>query len=219
MDKRAVRCRMRRSPLVFAAGLFLAACVADPAGPGAGSGATGDAAEATLDSFSVLFETTAGDFTIDVTPDWAPNGAARFAELVDEGFYDGCRFFRVVPGFMVQFGINGDPAVHALWRSSTIPDDSVSESNQRGYVTFAHTGAADSRTTQLFINYGDNGFLDSMVFAPFGVVRDGGMNAVDAINAEYGELPDQASITAEGTTYLDANFPNLDYIVSARRLP
>lgn len=170
------------------------------------------------DPFSVEFKTTAGDFIVDVTPAWSPNGAARFRELVVAGFYDECRFFRVVPGFMVQFGINGDPAVDSMWRNNSISDDAVIESNVRSYVSFAMTNLPNSRTTQLFVNYSDNSFLDSMGFAPFGVVRTG-MENVDGINAEYGESPSQAQISNDGNEYLDTNFPNLDYITTARILP
>lgn len=164
-------------------------------------------------TFVVDFDTTAGAFAIEVDPDWAPLGAARFRELVEAGFYDDCRFFRVVPGFMVQFGINGDPAVSATWRTSTIADDPVMQSNTPGMVTFA-TAGPDTRTTQLFINYGNNSGLDSMGFAPFGRIVEG-MESVDAINAEYGEMPNQGQIQSTGNAYLDASFPNLDYIRTA----
>ena len=203
------------------AGVFLLTLVA--CGVGGDGPRSGDAGPQRFDAtelaeqYSVVFETTAGDFTIDVTRSWSPNGADRFRELVDSEFYDGCRFFRVVPDFMVQFGINGTPATHAMWKDDSILDDAVVESNLRAYVSFAQTAQPNSRTTQLFINYGDNSFLDSMRFSPFGVVRSGGMEAVDGINSEYGETPDQEQIVNQGTAYLDANFPNLDYIVSARR--
>ncbi len=210
---------MRLGPLAALVGFMLAAC------SGGGGSADVDAGERSADAsvggddFSVVFQTTAGEFTVDVTRDWSPNGADRFAELVDSGFYDGCRFFRVVPGFMVQFGINGDPATHAMWKDSPIQDDPVVESNVRGYVSFAQTADPNSRTTQLFINYVDNSFLDPMNFSPFGVVRSGGMDSVDAINSEYGEVPNQTQITNVGTSYLDENFPNLDFVQTARRAP
>jgi peptidyl-prolyl cis-trans isomerase A (cyclophilin A) len=165
------------------------------------------------ESYRVRFETTKGDFTVKVRPEWAPQGAKRFRELVESGFYDGARFFRVVPGFMVQFGISGDPKVSEEWREKTIPDDPVTQSNQRGYVTFATSGP-DSRTTQVFINYGDNAQLDGQGFSPFGVVTQG-MDVVDAINAEYREEPNQQLIQEEGNAYLDREFPNLDSIKKA----
>jgi len=170
------------------------------------------------DEFSVEFRTTAGDFVVDVTPAWSPNGAARFRELVEAEFYDDCRFFRVVPDFVVQFGMNGDPAIDVMWRNRTIEDDPVVESNVLGMVTFAKTASPNSRTTQLFINYGDNSFLDAMGFSPFGVVSSG-MSSALAINDEYGEQPDQARIAAEGNAYLDASFPGLDSIITARIVP
>jgi len=150
-----------------------------------------------------------------VERDLAPRGADRFYNLVKNGYYDGQRFFRVVPGFVVQWGMHGDPEVTAVWYNARIPDDPVKGSNVRGTVTFATSGA-NSRTTQLFINLGDNsGNLDRQGFAPFGRVADG-MQAVDAINAEYGQRPDQGKIHANGNTYLEEKFPNLDYIKTAR---
>ncbi len=196
--------------LLVSLALVLGACGGD-------SEPTPDAGEAG-DSFSVEFQTSAGEFVIDVTPAWSPLGAARFRELVEAEFYDDCRFFRVVPGFVVQFGMNGDPVVNAQWSSMPIDDDPVVESNLRGLVTFAKSSSPDSRTTQLFINYGDNSFLDSMGFSPFGVVRTG-LDSVDAINDEYGEAPSQVQIESDGNVYLDANFPNLDFITTARISP
>ena len=183
------------------------------AGPRDGGGAcevSGD----TSSVYTVELATTAGPVVLEVHPEWAPNGAARFAELIEARFYEGATFFRVVPGFVVQFGISGDPSVNATWRTNSITDDPVLESNTRGMVTFAQTSSPNSRTTQLFINFGDNSFLDSMGFAPFARVTSG-MENVDAINAEYGELPDQSRIQTEGDAYLDAQFPNLDRITSA----
>jgi len=213
-------------PLLWILGVLgLAACGGGGEGGGAPdanqslSDASDTDASDTAEAFSVAFATTAGNFTIDVTRAWSPNGADRFAELVDSGFYDGCRFFRVVPGFMVQFGINGNPATQAMWSNAAILDDTVVESNVRGYVSFAQTADPNSRTTQLFINYVDNSFLDAMNFSPFGVIRSGGMSAVDSITSEYGESPDQRLITSGGQGYLDTNFPNLDFIETARRAP
>ena len=163
-------------------------------------------------SYTVKFETTAGDFVVLVHRDWAPLGAGRFYELVKSGFYDDCRFFRVVSGFMVQFGINGNPSTQQSWERS-LKDDPAKESNRRGYMTFAMSGR-DSRTTQVFINFVDNAFLDSQGFSPFAEVIEG-MDNVDKINAEYGESPEQGQINSSGNTYLNAQFPKLDYIKKA----
>jgi peptidyl-prolyl cis-trans isomerase A (cyclophilin A) len=150
---------------------------------------------------------------IEVNREWAPVGADRFHELVSKGFFDECRFFRVVPDFMVQFGINGDPAVQKEWRDARVKDDKVTQSNKRGYITFATSGP-NSRTSQVFINFKDNSFLDRQGFAPFGKVVEG-MDVVDKINAEYGESPDQFSIQSKGNEYLKKEFPKLDYIKKA----
>src|ERR1041385_9092040 len=115
--------------------------------------------------YKTKIDTTAGVFVGEVHTDWAPNGADRFYNLVKNGYYDGCRFFRVVPGFMVQFGINGDPAIQRNWENATIPDDRVKQPNNRGFVTFAKSSAPNSRTTQIFINFKDNSFLNSQGFA------------------------------------------------------
>ncbi len=165
--------------------------------------------------YSVVFQTTAGEFTVDVTRNWSPNGADRFRQLVEDKFFDGAKFFRVVPGFVVQFGLNGSPAIDAQWVGNTITDDTVVESNGRGTLTFAATAAPNSRTTQIFVNYTDNRFLDSQGFSPFGKIRGSGMEVVDAINSQYGEQPQQDQIRLEGNSYLDTSFPNLDAIVSA----
>ncbi len=166
----------------------------------------------TAGMFKVKFETSAGDFIVNVHREWAPIGAERFYQLVKSGFYDECRFFRVVPGFMVQFGINGDPGVQREWENS-ISDDPVVESNQRGFVTFATSGP-NSRTTQIFINFVGNESLDGQGFAPFGEVIEG-MERVDAIYAGDREKPNQQSITAGGNAYLKATFPKLDYVKKA----
>ena len=160
------------------------------------------------------FDTSAGVFVVEVHRAWAPKGADRFYNLVKNGFYDDCRFFRVVPGFMVQWGINGDPKIQALWRGASFTDDPVKESNKRGTITFA-TGGPNTRTTQVFINFQDNAGLDKQGFAPFGQVVTG-MNVVDKINAtSHKELPNQGSIQAEGNAYLNKEFPKLDYIKKA----
>ena len=169
--------------------------------------------ESAPERYQARFETSAGVFVVDVTRAWAPRGADRLYNLVRHGFYDGARFFRVVPGFVVQFGISGDSAVSARWRDATIPDDRVIQSNARGTLTFA-TAGPNTRTTQLFINYADNRRLDGMGFSPVGVVVEG-MDVVDRIYAGYGEAPDQGLIESRGTAYLAAQFPRLDSIARA----
>jgi len=164
--------------------------------------------------YTAKFETTAGVFQVEVHTDWAPNGADRFYNLVKNGYYDGCRFFRVVPGFIVQFGINGDPAIQRNWESATIPDEPVKQGNTRGTITFAKTSAPNSRTTQVFINFKDNSGLNRTGFAPFGKIISG-MDVVDKIYSAYGERPEQARIQTEGTAYLAKSFPKLDYIKKA----
>ena len=164
-------------------------------------------------TYRVQFETTKGDVVIEVTRAWAPNGADRFYNLVRNGFYDEARFFRVIAGFMAQFGINADPQVSTQWRGASIPDDPVKESNLRGYVTFA-MGGPNTRTTQMFINVGNNARLDSQGFPPIGRVVQG-MEVVDQIHAGYGEQPNQGRIQMQGNAYLTQAFPNLDYIKKA----
>lgn len=170
------------------------------------------------EKFQVKLETSKGDVLIEVTRAWSPNGAARFYDAVKAGFYDECRFFRVVPGFMVQWGINGDPKVQSKWRDAEIKDDVVPAkeraSNTRGFITFAKSGKPHSRTTQLFINYGDNARLDADGFTPFGKVIEG-MDVVDKINAKNRERPQQGAIQQEGNAYLKQEFPDLDFIKKA----
>jgi len=174
------------------------------------AGGEGDKAPAT---FKVKFDSSAGPFVVEVHRAWAPNAADHFYTLVKNGFYDEARFFRVVPNFMVQFGINADPAVQKKF-GENIKDDPVKESNRRGYVTFAQTSAPNSRSTQIFVNFKDNSFLDSQRFAPFGRVISG-MDSVEKISAEAGEKPNQGSIQAQGNVYLKAQFPKLDYVKKA----
>ena len=169
------------------------------------------------DKFKARFDTTKGAVTIEVTRSMAPNGADRFYNLVKAGYFKDIGFFRVVPGFMVQFGIAGDPAVAKAWQGANLTDDPVKGSNTRGTLTFA-TAGPNTRTTQLFINFGNNTFLDGQGFAPFGKVTEG-MDVMDKINAEYGETPNQGAIQHEGNPYLKKSFPNLDYIKSATILP
>ncbi|OHB77026.1 MAG: hypothetical protein A2Z34_08795 [Planctomycetes bacterium RBG_16_59_8] len=171
-------------------------------------------------AYKVTFATSKGEFVIEVHREWAPHGADRFYELVQAKFYDDCRFFRVLSGFMAQFGINGDPQTMSRWREAPIPDDRVTQSNTRGMVTFA-TAGPNTRTTQLFINYGNNSRLDGMGFSPFGKVVEG-MNVVDLLYSGYGEGapsgrgPDQGRLQSEGNAYLIEDFPKLDDIKTAR---
>ncbi len=166
------------------------------------------------DSYKAKFTTAKGDFVIEVHRDWAPLGADRFYNLVKLGFFDDVRFFRVVDGFMAQFGLSGDPAVSAKWQSANIVDDPVKKSNTRGFVTFAKTGMPNSRSSQIFINFGDNARLDGMGFAPFGEVTSG-MEVVDSIYKGYGEQPNQGLIQSQGNAYLDAKFPKMDRVTKA----
>ncbi|MEM9491331.1 MAG: peptidylprolyl isomerase [Myxococcota bacterium] len=175
------------------------------------------ATETAPDTFKAKFETSKGDFVIEVTRKWSPNGADRFWNLIKIGYFDDVKFFRVVPGFMAQFGIHGDPAVNKHWSKATIPDDMVAQSNTRGYVTFAKTGLPNSRSTQLFINFVDrNKFLDGQGFSPFGKIVEG-MEVVDALEGKYGEQPSRAQpiIQRQGNAFLDEKFPDLDHIVKA----
>jgi peptidyl-prolyl cis-trans isomerase A (cyclophilin A) len=168
--------------------------------------------------YEVVFTTTKGPFTIEVHRDWSPNGADRFYYLARHGFYNGAAFFRVVPKFVVQWGLSADPRISAAWAHRTIKDDPVVKSNTRGMVTFA-MGGANTRTTQVYINFRDNSRLDKMGFSPFGEVV-AGMEVVDGLNGEYGEGaprgkgPSQGRITREGGAYLAKEFPRLDRILS-----
>jgi peptidyl-prolyl cis-trans isomerase A (cyclophilin A) len=169
--------------------------------------------------YKAKFDTSKGAFVVEVHRDWAPNGADRFYNLVKNGFYDNTRFFRVIEGFMVQFGINGDPNIAAAWRDANIKDDPVKQSNQRGTITFA-TAGRDTRTTQVFINFGDNSALDGQGFAAFGKVVSG-MEVVDSLYNGYGEGapdgngPDQGRLQQQGNAYLQKAFPKLDFIKKA----
>lgn len=194
-------------PLTFTLALLAGALVHAADGPSADGKAPA--------KFDVLFKTSAGSFTVSVDRSWAPKGADRFYDAVKKGFYNDCRFFRVVPDFVVQFGINGDPDTQKKWRTSPIKDDPVKESNTTGMVTFA-TAGKNTRTTQLFINLKDNSRLDSAGFAPFGKVDAKGMKVVAKIYSGYGQRPNQTRIQRTGNDYLEKNFPKLDYIISAK---
>ena len=175
------------------------------------------------ETYQVKFDTSKGDFTVSVTRAWAPLGADRFYDLAKHHFFDNESFFRVLKGFVAQFGISAYPPVNAVWEKATIKDDPVTESNKKYFLTFA-TAGPNTRTTQLFINLADNPRLDTMGFAPFGQVTDG-MNVVDTLYADYGEGapggsgPNQDEIQKQGKPYLDKNFPKLDYIKTTTLTP
>jgi len=171
------------------------------------------------DLFKVNLDTSKGPVVIEVHKDWAPLGAERFYQLVKSGYYDGARFFRVLPGFMAQFGIAADPQTTAKWKDANLQDDPVKQSNTRGMVTFA-TAGPNTRTTQMFINTGDNARLDSQGFAPIGKVISG-QEAVESLFSGYGEGapsgrgPAQQLIEIQGNAYLEKDFPELDFIKKA----
>src|SRR5437588_3507300 len=169
------------------------------------------------ETFQVKFETTRGDFTMNVTRAWAPIGVDRFYNLVKHHFYDNMVVFRAVPGFVVQFGISSYPPVSAVWENANIKDDPVTQSNQRGHVTYAKTRQPNSRSTQIFISFKDNSFLDSQGFAPFGVVDAEGMKVVEMLYDQYADQPtgEQDQITKLGKAYLDKKYPKLDVIKHA----
>ena len=176
------------------------------------------------DVFKARFATTKGDFVVEVHRDWAPRGADRFYNLVKIGYFDDTAFFRAVQGFMVQFGINGSPAVNDKWHVADIQDDpAAGQSNRRGFITYA-MGGPNTRTTQVFINYGDNANLDGMGFTPFGKVIEG-METLDSLYKGYGDGPpsgagpDQGRVQTEGNAYLKKDFALLDYTKTARIVP
>jgi peptidyl-prolyl cis-trans isomerase A (cyclophilin A) len=225
---------MKRSVMIAATVLFVSACEKAPAPPAdkapaapATAAAPAPPSEAILhpdpvklfaaapDSFTVHMLTSKGPIDLTIHRDWSPKGADRFYYLVSNGYYDGIRFFRVLDGFIAQFGMAGDTAVGHVWHDRPFDDDPVKHSNKRGTVTFAKTGMPNSRGTQLFINFGDNSRLDAIGFSPLGEVT-GGMPVADSLYKGYGETPVQDRITAEGNSYLAREFPKLDYIVTAR---
>lgn len=176
------------------------------------------------ESFQVKLETSKGDIVLQITRSWSPIGADRFHQLVKAGFYSDCRFFRVIEGFMAQTGVNGDPKLHAAWKDKTIQDDPLVKSNKRGFVSFAKSGLPNSRSTQFFISFQDNSYLDEYKFSPFAQVVKG-MEVVDMIYSGYGEGaprgngPPQSRVVKEGNEYLKANYPKLDYIKKATIVP
>ena len=172
------------------------------------------------ETFRVKFTTTRGDFIVTVNRAWAPIGADRFYNLVKHHFYDNASFFRVVPGFIVQFGISAYPPVAAAWDQANIQDEPVTQSNKRGYLTYAKTSMPNTRSTQIFINLKDNAGLDRQGFSPFGYVDAQGMKVVDMLYDQYGDSagPDQDQISKQGKPYLDKGWPKLDSIKTATLL-
>ena len=170
--------------------------------------------------YTVNLDTSKGPVVIEVHRDWAPLGADRFYNLVKNGFYDGTRFFRVLEGFMAQFGLNGDPDIQAAWRTANLADEPVTQSNRRGFVSFTRESGPNSRFTMIFINYKDNSYLDADGFAPFGEVVSG-MDVADKLYSGYGRtnIPDQRRIVREGNAYLSEEYPKLDYVRRAAIAP
>ena len=203
-----VKIAMTRWPLIL---LFSAATLVATASVAAQ--ASDEQAPAT---FRARFETNQGPFVIEVQREWAPLGADRFYTLVKSGFYDGVRFFRVLNGFMAQFGLSGDPKVQGAWASANLMDEPPKQSNLRGFVTFAKESSPNTRYTMVFINYKDNSYLDADGFAPFGQVVVG-MDVVDKLYGGYGRtnVPDQRRIKSEGNVYLTSEYPKLDFIKTA----
>jgi cyclophilin family peptidyl-prolyl cis-trans isomerase len=193
------------------AGAFaLAACK-----PASSDKTSGNVVQASApDSFQVTFVTSRGPFVVTINRRWAPRGADRFMELVNAGFFDEDRFFRVVPGFVAQFGLNDSPRTNEQWDEKRIPDDSVRHTNARGTLVFATQGP-DSRSHQLYVNLADNAQLDAMGFAPIGRVVQG-MNVVDSLYSGYGDTPSQQLIQSLGNSYLNRVYPKLDYVKTAR---
>lgn len=179
------------------------------------------ATEQAPDVYRVRLETSKGNVVLELRRAWSPQGADRFYNLVKAGFFERVAFFRAIEGFMVQFGLHGEPSVQKAWNAYPIADDpAAGNSNKRGYITFAKKGTPNSRTTQVFINYKDNAMLDSMGFTPFGEVVEG-MDVVDSLYKGYGEGapkgkgPDQMKLQNEGNPYLERDFPELDYVQKA----
>ena len=212
---------MKSITFLTSAALLLVACSSSPSAPPQAApppaAAKAPPNEKAPDTYKVNFETSKGLVVVEVNRADAPNGADRFYNLVKAKFFDGTRFFRVVPGFVAQWGIAADPSVSKAWEVP-IQDDPVKTSNARGTLVFAAQSRPNTRTAQMFLNFRDNGRLDQMGFAPFGKVISG-MEFVDQIYSGYGEAPDQERITAEGNAYLEKEFPNLDFIKTATIAP
>jgi peptidyl-prolyl cis-trans isomerase A (cyclophilin A) len=214
----------RRARLAAAAalGLFLYGCGSPAPEKGPPTAAKKKSGRAP-DVFRVRFDTSKGPFTVEVHRDWAPRGADHFYDLVETGYYNGNRFFRVVRNFVVQFGINGDPGTSRLWSQANIPDDPVRQSNRKGTITYAMRGPA-TRATQVFINLKNNAMLDKDGFVPFGAVVEG-MDVVENLYKFYGDMPprgegpDPMKIEQEGNTYLERRFPRLDFVRKAAVAP
>jgi peptidyl-prolyl cis-trans isomerase A (cyclophilin A) len=210
---------------VMACGIVgLAVDLAAQTGAARGAGAANKAKLATPSqlneqapaTFKARFDTSKGVFVIEVHREWSPLGADRFYNLVKNGFYDDCRFFRVLEGFMAQIGMNGDPSIQRVWQTSNFKDDPVKQSNKRGFVSFAKSSAPNSRSTQFFLNFVDNTGLDAQGFSPFGQVTSG-MDVVDKLYSGYGRnnVPDQGRIAAEGNAYLQKEYSKLDFVKTA----
>ncbi len=205
--------------IMVVVGLGLTAALTAQGGP---APSLKDPASLTEDApakYKVRMETSKGDFTIEVERDWAPRAAVRFYNLVKNGYYNDCRFFRVLPGFIAQVGINGDPAVNQVWRGTRIIDDARKQTNERTYVSFA-AGGPNTRTTQIFVNIKDNAPLDEANMVPFGKVSSG-MDVVEKLYSGYGDGPpngkgpEQSKVQLEGNAYLLKDYPKLDYIKTA----
>ena len=207
---------MKRIGMTAVAGaLFVIAAACRPIGAQDSGGLRNPAVltEQAPAMFEAAFDTSKGRFVVDVHREWAPIGADRFYNLVKSGFFNGVRFFRVIPAQLAQFGMHGDPTVQVAWRDAVVPDDPVKHGNMRGSVSFASRGP-NTRTTQLFINLKDNSAYDRLGFAPFAEVVIG-MDVVDSLYSGHDERPDQELIDAEGNAYLVREFPSLDYIKTA----
>jgi peptidyl-prolyl cis-trans isomerase A (cyclophilin A) len=218
---RAVASSLRRKPQQMTQWSVAVAIVLSPFAAFPQSNALTDPSQLTETApevYRARFETSKGPFVIEVHREWAPIAADRFYNLVKNGFYDGTRFFRVRPGFMAQFGINGNPEIQSAWQRAFLRDDPVTKTNVRGFVSFTNEGRSQSRFTQIFINYSDNSRLDADGFAPFGEVV-AGMEVVDKLFSPSDPQPDQRRILREGNDYLQKEFPKLDFVKKATIVP
>jgi len=214
--RRAILLAVRkRHPVRFAAAVLVVAAAAAQSKLSDPSQLT----ETAPDVYRARFETSKGAFLIEVNRAWAPLGADRFYNLVKNGFYDGTRFFRVRPGFVVQWGLNGDPAVQSVWRRANLQDDPRVKSNTRGFVSFAKESLPNTRSTQIFINYADNDYLDAEGFVPFGQVVSGLQIAERFFAPPRDKEPDQRRILSQGNEYLQKEYPQLDFVKKATIVP